>query len=251
MADTWDSSLYDDRHSFVWKRGADLVELLAPQPGERILDLGCGTGHLTAKIAEAGAEVIGLDSSVSMVAQARQNFPKLKFQLADARNFHIDGAFDAVFSNATLHWVREADAAVQSIARSLRTGGRLVLELGAKGNTTRVMAAVEQVVRGAGYPGLHTWYFPSVGEYAAVLERHGFEVLFARTFPRPTRLEHPERGLREWLEMFGGAYFEGVPSDKRDALLVDIEAILRPSLWHDGAWWIDYRRLRIAAEKIS
>src|SRR5580700_6778280 len=100
MPDRWDSALYDDRHSFVWKKAADLIDLLHPQPGERILDLGCGTGHLTAQIAERGADVIGLDASASMIAQARQNYPKLKFVLADARTFELDGRFDAVFSNA-------------------------------------------------------------------------------------------------------------------------------------------------------
>src|SRR5947208_17154775 len=95
--DRWDSSLYDDRHSFVWKAGSDLLDMLDPKPGERILDVGCGTGHLTAQIAERGAEVVGLDASVSMVAQARQNFPKLKFQLADVRDFTVDAPSDAVF----------------------------------------------------------------------------------------------------------------------------------------------------------
>src|SRR5580692_4645049 len=99
MADLWDSSLYEDRHSFVWKKAGDLVDLLDPRPGERILDIGCGTGHLTSEIAERGADVTGLDASLSMIAQARQNYPKLKFVLADARAFRFEEPFDAVFSN--------------------------------------------------------------------------------------------------------------------------------------------------------
>src|SRR5580700_8966364 len=142
MADTWDSSLYDDRHSFVWRAGASLVELLDPKPGERILDLGCGTGHLTAKIAEAGVEVTGLDSSTSMIAQARQNFPGLKFSLADARDFRFDRPFDAVFSNAALHWIHDAEAVVRSIAAALRPGGRFVLEMGVRGNIARIRKAI-------------------------------------------------------------------------------------------------------------
>src|ERR1700712_4028984 len=105
MSDAWDSSLYDDRHSFVWKKAGDLIDLLDPIAGERILDLGCGTGHLTAQIAAREAFVTGLDSSVSMVAQARQNYPKLKFVLADAGDFRFEEPFDAVFSNAALHWM--------------------------------------------------------------------------------------------------------------------------------------------------
>lgn len=247
--DRWDSTLYDDRHSFVWKAGSDLLELLAPVPGERILDAGCGTGHLTAQIAERGAEVLGLDASVSMVAQARQNFPKLKFQLADVRDFQVDAPFDAVFSNAALHWVREPETAIACIARALKPGGRLVLEMGGQGNIARIMSATEAVLRGAGYAGQHLWYFPSIGEYASLLEKHGFFVRLAQNFARDTKLEHPERGMREWLEMFGGAYFEDVPAANREALVQQIEVRLKPELWRDGAWFADYRRLRMVAEK--
>ena len=120
MTDQWDSSLYDDRHSFVWKKVGELIELLDAKSDERILDLGCGTGHLTAQIAARGASVTGLDSSVSMIAQARQNFPKLKFVLADARSFHFDQPFDAVFSNAALHWIPDAGSVIASVARALK-----------------------------------------------------------------------------------------------------------------------------------
>jgi trans-aconitate methyltransferase len=247
--DRWDSTLYDDRHSFVWKAGLGLLELLEPRAGERILDVGCGTGHLTAQIAERGSDVVGLDASLSMVAQARQNFPKMKFQLADVRNFQVEAPFDAVFSNAALHWVREPEAAIACMARALKPGGRLVLEMGGKGNIARIMAEAEAVLREAGFQAEHRWYFPSIGEYASLLEKHGFEVRLAQNFARDTRLEHPERGMREWLEMFGGAYFEDVPAGERDALVRQIEARLKPHLWRDGAWFADYRRLRVAAEK--
>jgi trans-aconitate methyltransferase len=249
MADTWDSSLYDDRHSFVWKAGSDLLGLLEPRKGERILDIGCGTGHLTAQIAEKGAEVVGLDSSLSMVAQARQNFPKLKFQVADARDFRFEAPFDAVFSNAVLHWVREPEAAIECMARALKPGGRLVMEMGGKGNVAILMKGTEDVLREAGHRARHTWYYPGIGEYATLLEKHGFEVRLAQNFARWTQLEHPERGLREWLEMFGGAYFEDVPNDRRAELLRAIEDRLRPALWRDGKWFADYRRLRVIAER--
>jgi trans-aconitate methyltransferase len=244
-ADVWDSSLYDDRHSFVWKAGAELLDLLDPKAGERILDVGCGTGHLTAQIAARGAEVVGLDASVSMVAQARQNFPKLKFQLADARDFRVDTPFDAVFSNAALHWVREPERAIESMALALKPGGRLVIEMGGQGNIAQIMAASEAVLREAGYQARHLWYFPSIGEYASLLEKQGFGVALAHNFARETKLEHPERGMREWLEMFGGAYFGDVPVAEREALVRKIEARLKPVLWRDGAWYADYRRLRV------
>ncbi len=249
MSDRWDSALYDDRHSFVWKNSQDLVDLLEPGPGERILDLGCGTGHLTERLAASGADVVGIDASPSMIATARQNFPKLRFQVADARDFCFDTPFDAIFSNAALHWICEAPQVARSMSRALKPEGRLVLKMGAKGNIARIREAIETVLTEAGFPAGHTWYFPSLGEYAAILEGQGFEIEIAQTFPRWNRLEHPERGLREWLEMFAGAYFENIPANERDALIRDIEQKLRPGLWREGAWWADYRRLRIKARK--
>lgn len=253
MADNWDSSLYDDRHSFVWRAGASLVDLLRPRAGERILDLGCGTGHLTAKIAESGATVVGLDSSTSMIAQARQNFPAHRFVLADARDFRGSlppgEPFDAVFSNAALHWIHDAEAVVRCVAAVLRPGGRFVLEMGAKGNIERIRQTIEDVLRKAGRSPVGPWYFPSLGEYATLLEKCSFEVRTARTFDRWPKLEHPERGLREWIEMFAGSYFDGIPAGGREPLLRQIEDRLRPELYREGAWWADYRRLQVEAVK--
>jgi trans-aconitate methyltransferase len=247
MADSWDSSLYDDRHSFVWRAGASLVELLDPKAGERILDLGCGTGHLTAKIAESGALVTGLDSSMSMIAQALQNFPRLKFALGDARDFHFDEKFDAVFSNAVLHWIHEPEAVIRCVEAALRPGGRFVMEMGVRGNVAEIRKAIEDVLRETGREPKCPWFYPSLGEYTTLLEKHGFEVRMAQTFDRWTKLEHPERGLREWIEMFAGAYFEAVAPAEREALISQIEERLRPALYCDGAWWADYRRLRVDA----
>jgi trans-aconitate methyltransferase len=247
MTDRWDSSLYDDRHSFVWKKSADLIELVAIAPHERVLDLGCGTGHLTAKIADLGADVVGLDSSPSMIAQARQNYPKLKFVLGDARDFSFESPFDAVFSNAALHWIPEADRVIASVARSLKPGGRFGLEMGGKGNIATITEAIDSVLREMGRQPRNPWYFPSVGEYATLLERQGFEISFASTFDRWNRLEHPERGLREWLEMFAGPWFEGVPPDVSAEAYRRIEERVRGKLWRDGAWWADYKRLRVLA----
>ena len=250
MAQTWDSSLYDDRHSFVWKKAGELIDLLDPQSGERILDLGCGTGHLTAQIAErTGNDVIGLDSSVSMIAQARQNYPKLKFVLANARDFKFDEPFDAVFSNAVLHWIPEAASVVACVARALRPGGRFVLEMGGKGNVDRIVNALSAALQDAGHSPRNPWYYPSAGEYASLLEQHGFEVRSLRTFERWNRLEHPEKGLREFLEMFAGVWFEGVPDSEREPIVGDIERRLRPELFREGAWWADYRRLCVYARR--
>src|SRR5579863_5197431 len=165
MPDRWDSSLYDDRHSFVWKKAGDLIDLLDPKSGERILDLGCGTAHLTAQIAARGAEVAGLDSSASMIAQARQNYPKLKFVLGDARSFRFDEPFDAVFSNAVLHWIPESAEVIASVAGALKAGGRFVFEMGARGNTAQIVAALTSTLEEAGYPARNPWHYRSAGEY--------------------------------------------------------------------------------------
>lgn len=251
MPDKWDSSLYDDRHSFVWKKAADLVDLLDPQPNECILDLGCGTGHLTAEIAARGAAVTGLDASASMVAQARTNYPKLRFMLADATDFKSDEHFDAVFSNAVLHWIPDAPPVIAAVHQALKSGGRFVFEMGAHGNNARVLEAVTAVLEKAGCEPRFPWYFPRAGEYASLLEAHGFEIRTLWTFDRWTRLDHPEKGLREWLEMFASSCFANVPALERPALIGEIESRLRPVLWQDGAWHIDYRRLRVVAGRIN
>jgi len=249
MADQWDSSLYDDRHSFVWKKAADLVAILDPQPGEHILDLGCGTGHLTAELAARGAVVTGLDASASMIAQARTNYPKLRFMLADAAGFKIDDLFDAVFSNAVLHWIPDAPRVIAAVHGALKPGGRFVFEMGAHGNNARVLEAMTAVLKDAGYTPHLPWFFPRAGQYATLLEAQGFEVATLWTFDRWTQLDHPEKGLREWLEMFASSCFGEVPAGERPALVQEIEMRLRPVLWRDGSWFIDYRRLRVIAHR--
>src|SRR5437763_12042671 len=148
--DRWDATLYDDRHGFVHRLGAGVVDLLDAKPGERVLDVGCGTGHLTKKIAEAGASVVGVDASPAMIAEARRNFPDLKFEIADAAAMRFDQSFDAVFSNAALHWVRPPEAAVARMYEVLRPGGRLVIEMGGKGNVRRVLDAAAAAGRAVG-----------------------------------------------------------------------------------------------------
>lgn len=233
----WDAARYQARHAYVFAYGEDLIELLDPRRGEKILDLGCGSGQLTAKIAERGAEVTGLDRSAEMIAEASRNFPLLKFEIGDAANFEAGDRFDAVFSNAALHWVKDADGAAASVARALRPGGRFVLEMGGKGNTQSVLDAIHEVAGPVETP----WYFPSVGEYASLLERHGFELTFATLFDRPTRVEG-EDGLEDWLAMFAAAV---VPSREARREVADR---LRPKMFQDGAWVVDYRRLRVIAK---
>lgn len=246
----WDAELYEARHSFVWQFGQDLIALLDPKPGERILDLGCGPGQLTAKIAEAGATVTGLDASPTMIGQARQNFPHISFVLEDAATMGFEQEFDAVFSNAALHWMLDREGVAARVARALKSDGRFVAELGGRGNIRNIECAVEAVARrylGDAVPPRRT-YYPALGEYAAFLEKHGLEVRNALLFDRPTPLEG-EAGMENWIRQFKAYYFEALaPIDAAKAVQEVVEQ-LRPTAYHDGTWVADYRRLRIVAVK--
>ena len=247
----WNATLYDEKHSFVWKLAAGVLELLEPRPGERILDLGCGTGHLTAKIAEAGACVVGVDRSAEMIGQAREQYPALRFQVMDARELSFDEPFDAVFSNATLHWIHEPEVVIRGIAKLLRPGGRFAAEFGGKGNTGELMGAIERMWKKLVLPGPppRPWYYPSISEYSALLEGNSFEVTHAILFDRPTPLADGEQGLRNWLDMFGASFAQNLSGTMYDQLKQEIEAELRPILFRDGHWTMDYRRLRILARR--
>jgi len=248
----WDASLYNAKHNFVWKFGSDLVSLLDPRAGERILDLGCGTGHLTAQIAESGAQVVGVDRSAEMVAAARAAYPNLKFEISDARQLKFRDEFDAVFSNATLHWIHEPELVLQRIWKALRPGGRFVAELGGKGNIRVMQDAFDAalVELGASKAGeVQPWYYPSVSEYSTVAEKNGFEVRFITLFDRPTVLADGPAGLGNWIVMFAGDYLAKAGEVKREEFLGRVEEMLRPKLFRDGQWWCDYRRLRLVAYK--
>ena len=246
----WDASLYDRKHAFVFRYGEELIELLAPQRGERILDVGCGTGHLTSKIAKAGAEVTGIDSSPEMIASAREAYPGLHFRIADAADFTFNEPFDAIFSNAMLHWVKRAEDAVVSMSRALRPGGRFVVEFGGRGNVSQIDSAVDAVIREVvGHEVVASKYFPSISEYSTLLERNSLQVRSALLFDRPTRLEEGELGLRNWIMMFRGELLGELTSQEREMVFQAVEARTRATLFHDGTWFADYRRLRITAVK--
>lgn len=245
----WNTALYDSKHSFVTKYGEALLDLLAPKAGERILDVGCGTGHLTKQIADAGATVIGIDNSPDMIAAAQRAYPTLAFIQADATDFHFAEKFDAVFSNATLHWVQPPENAAKCMANALKQGGRFVVEFGGKGNIDRIREAVHEARREiAGDDEPDTYYFPSIGEYAPLLEQHGLEVQAAWLFDRPTLLEG-EDGMTNWLLMFGAGMLRGLPTDMSKRVTAQAERTLRNTNYQNGKWFADYRRIRIVASK--
>lgn len=254
---TWNTQLYDDKHAFVWKYGESLLEQLEPKPGERILDLGCGTGHLAAQIAKAGAEVIGIDQDPAMVEEARRLYPELRFETADAREFTLEGLsdrpFDAVFSNAVLHWVRPPEAAARRIAAVLRPGGRFVCEFGGKGNVQRIVGAVRRALAEFVGPDserlIPDWYYPSIAEHTAVLEQAGLETTSAALFPRRTPLKSAD-GVRHWVTMFIAEGVAALSGERREAFFKSLEDELREELYSDGMWHADYRRLRLTAIRV-
>jgi trans-aconitate methyltransferase len=251
-AANWNARLYNEKHSFVWKLAEDLLPLLSPERGERILDVGCGTGHLTSQIAASGAEVIGIDSSPQMVREAREKYPEIRFEAGDARDIRLDESFDAVFSNATLHWIREPERVIASIGKVLKPGGRFVAEFGGKGN---IQGLIDAFFRSYATLGLHPpananpWYYPSIGEYAQLLEAQGFEINQATLFDRPTPLEDGQRGLETWIRMFGQSFVVQLPEDKMEPFLREVECHSRAALFREDHWVLDYRRLRIRAGK--
>lgn len=250
-ATEWDPELYEAKHSFVWQFGQDVVNLLDPKPGERILDLGCGPGNLTEKIARSGAEVVGLDSSPEMIGQARRNYPALSFVLADGAKMELRDEFDAVFSNAALHWMLDFEAIASGISRALKRGGRFVAEMGGKGNIAAIEGAIQHVLGAylpAGLPAKRTFY-PSMGEYTGLLERHGLECRFAQVFERPTKLDGAN-GMETWLRQFKWYYFEAVTAERREEALAEVVKELDPLLRRENGWFADYKRLRIHAVKI-
>jgi trans-aconitate methyltransferase len=246
----WDSQRYLNRHGFIIERGRALLDLLAPQAGERILDLGCGTGDIAQSITECGARVVGADASVEMIATARERFPALDFRVEDAAALPFEAEFDAVYSHAVLHWVTRADDAIRGMRRALKSGGRLVAEFGGWRNCAALEAAFAESLRQHGGREYRSpWFFPSLADYATRLEAHGFIVRAAWHFDLPTPLRG-EDGLRQWVLQFLPRQLAGLDAAAHEAVLAGMETALRPKLWRDGAWQADYRRLRLVAEAV-
>ncbi len=251
-ATVWNPKLYTQKHNFVYQYGEGLVELLAPQPGECILDVGCGTGELTNQISEAGANVVGIDSSEELILAACERFPHLSFHQLDATQLADHEQYDAVFSNAVLHWICDQDVVSSGMFQTLKPGGRLVVELGGEGNVQQIREALKKTLQRHGYlkaADTNPWYFPSVGQYTTLLEQHGFRVQAAHHYARPTQLADAKHGIKDWLAMFANSYLKEISSDQQMRILDEVQKSLRPTLYRDNHWYADYQRLRVTAIK--
>jgi len=246
----WNPKLYNDKHSFVYNYGEDLIELLNPKKEERILDLGCGSGQLTSKISELAKEVIGIDKSPEMIADAK--FKNIEFQVADASNFIFNKKFDVIFSNATLHWVTNYKDAIKCMFENLNDRGKIVLEFGGKGNVQTIVNQLRNSLAKRGYleqSKLQLWYFPSIAEYTTELESAGFRVLMAQHFDRPTELADENSGIKDWISMFGERFFKNVTTKNVEEIKNEVQEMVRSECLINGKWFADYKRIRIIAIK--
>lgn len=243
---TWSAAAYDAHARFVSDLAGPALEWLAPRPGERILDLGCGDGAVTAAIKAMGAEVVGIDTSESLLAAARAR--GLDARHMDGQALALPPEFDAVFSNAALHWMTRPEAVIAGVHRALRPGGRFVAEFGGHGNVAAIVTAMRATARRiGGDPALAgPWFFPTPEVYGDMLAAAGLEVRRIGLFPRPTALRS---GMKEWLKLFRSPFFEQY-GPRMDEVLDEVEDLLRPVLCDArGKWTADYVRLRVEAAK--
>ena len=248
----WDSQNYSEKFSFVPQYGEDVINLITKPAGSRVADLGCGNGTLTKKLCDKGYNVVGIDSSEDMLSLARSKYPELKFINADALSFQLDHEADVIFSNAVFHWIDgcNQERLIENISRQLVDGGELVCEFGGFGNCEAVHSTLEKCFneRNLSYP--RTFYFPTIGEYATILEKYGLRVNYAVLCDRPT-MQKSQDGLADWINMFVTVPFEGMSVDIKNEILEETKSILKDTLFKDGKWYIDYVRIRIRAEKIQ
>ena len=243
----WSPEEYRTKANFVHELGLPVIELLAPKAGEKILDLGCGTGALTKELANRGCEAVGIDESPDMVAAAREI--GVDARVHDAEHLHLDETFDAVMSNAALHWMADQYAVVRGVWKVLRPGGRFAAECGGEGciRIIREGMKIALIKRGLDYKARNPWKYPELGAYSKILENQGFKVSYIARIDRPTPLPN---GLRNWLEVFANSHTQGFSQEERESFFTEVENYCRPMLYtEENGWFADYVRLRFLAYK--
>jgi trans-aconitate methyltransferase len=244
---SWNPQSYATNARFVSELGEPLLLLLEPKPGEWILDLGCGDGALTEKIAAFSCAVVGIDSSFAQLQASRRR--GLQTLLMDGRSIGLKGVFDAVFTNAALHWMKQPEIVAGGVFNTLKPGGRFVGEFGGKGNVEKIRSALHDALRKRGIDStsIDPWYYPSVEEYTRLLSSSGFAIDYMELIPRPTKLPGDILG---WLQVFAQPFTKAVIETERPRFLAEVRDALASSLrGSEGHWFADYVRLRFKARK--
>lgn len=243
----WNAKEYTDSFQFVHQYGESVTELLTVPQGSYVVDLGCGNGALTEKLKEKGYQVRGIDASENMLEQARRFHPDIDFERADATNFILDKKADAIFSNAVFHWIDNQEKLIANLAANIRRGGELVFEFGGKGCAETVHSELEKAFIKRNYTYPRTFYFPTIGEYAPLLEKNGFRVEYAVLFDRFTEQKN---GIDEWIHMFNMQCFKDIPETDRDEIIREAVENCREKLYAGGKWYVDYVRIRMRARRL-
>lgn len=246
----WDAEKYTHTFDFVHQYGESVLDLIDAPSGGLAVDLGCGNGALSQALLDRGYRVLGIDDSPDMVEAARTIHPHIPFRQGNAVDFQLEEPADVIFSNAVLHWIDAAqqEQLADNVAGQLKPGGQFVFEFGGQGCAERIHAALEGsfAKRGLIYP--RTFFFPTIGAYAPLLERSGFRVEYALLFDRPTP-QKGENGLEEWIRMFVKKPFAGMDPALGDAIIRETVDGLREALYQHGTWYVDYVRIRMRARK--
>jgi len=243
----WDPERYARTARFVAEHGAPVLDLLTPVPGERILDLGCGDGALSEELAARGASVVAVDASAEQIESARAR--GLNARVMSGENLTFKSEFDAVFSNAALHWMKDAKAVIDGVWRALKPGGRFVGEMGGAGNVASVRGALHRALdrRGVDPKTLDPWFFPNEEAYRGLLEERGFKAGSITLFERPTPIPG---AMEDWLDTFAETFILSLPAGERAGTKAEVADGLKVDLCdEDGCWTIDYVRLRFSALK--
>ena len=248
----WDAEKYTSDFSFVHQYGNSIIELIEAEKNSFVLDLGCGNGALTKVLHEKGYRVIGMDASKELLELARKNYPFIEFVQGDAVSFTLSEPVDVVFSNAVFHWIdkeRQLDM-LGCVYNVLKNGGQFVFEFGGHGNNQRILSALAKTFSEYGYLYKMPFYFPTISEYATLLEETGFRLKYAVLFDRPTELKG-ENGLKDWINMFVKTPFSVIKTEEEKKMIIDKTVdVLRDDLYIDGKWYADYVRIRMKAIRL-
>ena len=240
----WNADLYDSKHDFVSEYGKGLLEFVPENKNQSILDLGCGTGTLTAQLSNLADTIIGVDSSASMIEKAKEQYANIQFMVCDALALPFEEQFDVVFSNAVFHWITDHNVLLNNIHKVLKPGGLLVCEFGAHGNISTIENAFMIASRNLGYEYSPKFNFPTVEHFSDLLRKNGFVIDKIYDYDRPTPLKDNENGLANWMKQFFASDLEMMSETMQTEVINNVEELTRKSLWNGSQWIADYRRLR-------